>query len=63
MKLTGVKWVDSTEELPYKSGVYYIASDKTKSEIVYIGQSESLKKRVKVGHPASVDRKLILEKR
>jgi hypothetical protein len=52
MKLTGVKWVDSLEKLPYQGGVYYISSDKTKNEIVYVGQSENLKKRLKARHPA-----------
>ena len=52
MKLTGVKWVDSLEKLPYQGGVYYISSDKTKNEIVYVGQSENSKKRLKARHPA-----------
>lgn len=52
MKTTGVKWVDSPKDLPAKSGVYYIASNKTKDEIVYIGQSENLKKRLKGRHQA-----------
>jgi len=52
MELTRVKWVDGVEKLPYQGGVYYISADKTKNEIVYVGQSENLKKRLKGRHPA-----------